>query len=67
MVLFSFCLLPSLPLLELEAVVTVIVEAVVVVESVLSPEQTIVERHYSLIHSEGQKGTYQLQYRDTTV
>ena len=39
-VLFPCWLLPSLPLLELEAVVTAIVEVAVVVESVLSPEQT---------------------------
>ena len=42
MVLFPCWLLPSLPPLELEAVVTVMVEAVVAVESVLPPEQTVV-------------------------
>ena len=38
-----------LPLLVLATVVTaVVVDAAVVVESVLSPEQTVVERHYGL-------------------
>ena len=45
MVLFPFWLLSSLPLLELEAVVTV-VEAAVVMESVLSSEQTIAKHIY---------------------
>ena len=42
-VLFPCWLLLSLPLSELEGVVTAVVEAVVVVESVLSPEQAIVQ------------------------
>ena len=48
-VLFPCCLSLSRSLSVLEAVVTAVVEAVVVIESVLSPEQTIVERHDSLI------------------
>ena len=46
---FPCWLLRSLPLPELEAVATAVVTAVVeaaVVESVLSPEQTIVQRTY---------------------
>ena len=46
MVLFPCWLSPSLPPLELEPEVTAAVEAVVVIESVLSPEQTIVQRTY---------------------
>ena len=40
---FPCWLLPSLPLSELEAVVTAVVEVAVVVESVLSPGQAIVQ------------------------
>ena len=53
-ILFPCWLLPSLPLSELEDVVIAVLEAAV--ESVLSPEHTIVERDI-IFNSEGQKGT----------
>ena len=49
MVLFPCWLSPSLPLLELEAVVTAVVEAAVVEVAVVVESHTIVERDYSLI------------------
>ena len=61
--LFPCWLLPSLPLLELEALVTV--EAVVVIESVLSPEHTTVQQTCQpsciLILANNWIASYQLQ------
>ena len=63
MVLFPCWLLPSLPLLGLEAVVTV--EAVVVIESVLSPGHTTVQQTCQpsciLILANNWIASYQLQ------